>query len=254
MINQYNMFDDQNPKPASPTSGGVEDIFEGVSAESVPVNLPTSDTQKTKLAPTPTPAPAPRPAPVSAPMFAPSVAPAPSSVPTAPTTMSHKSGSGVGKVIMIILATILIIALSGFLAYKFIMQAPVDTGDTGEVDDTNDTGTETDKEEPQCDDDNPCFGDFVCVNNECVAVPVDETNNIDSDGDGLTDAEEIEAGTDVDVTDTDKDGLGDREEVQVYGTDPLNADTDEDGYLDGQEVSGGYNPNGSGKLLEVPTK
>ena len=52
--------------------------------------------------------------------------------------------------------------------------------------------------------------------------------------------------------DTDKDGLGDREEVQVYGTDPLDSDTDGDTFLDGQEVSAGYNPNGEGKLFDIP--
>jgi hypothetical protein len=52
--------------------------------------------------------------------------------------------------------------------------------------------------------------------------------------------------------DTDGDALGDREEVDVYGTDPLRQDTDGDTYLDGAEVSGGYNPNGAGKLLNLP--
>ena len=42
------------------------------------------------------------------------------------------------------------------------------------------------------------------------------------------------------------------EEVKIYNTDPLNPDTDGDTYLDGEEVKGGYNPNGSGKLFELP--
>ncbi|MFZ2681889.1 MAG: thrombospondin type 3 repeat-containing protein [Patescibacteria group bacterium] len=76
---------------------------------------------------------------------------------------------------------------------------------------------------------------------------------VDSDGDGLTDAEEQAAGTNSNLSDTDSDLLGDREEVQVYGTDPLRADSDADGFSDGQEVQSGYNPNGPGKLLEIPT-
>lgn len=75
---------------------------------------------------------------------------------------------------------------------------------------------------------------------------------VDSDGDGLSDAQEIEIGTDVDVADTDSDGLSDREEALVYDTNPIDPDTDGDGYEDGAEVTNGYNPNGPGKLFAVP--
>lgn len=47
--------------------------------------------------------------------------------------------------------------------------------------------------------------------------------------------------------DSDRDGLTDAEEVK-YGTDKNNPDTDGDGYKDGAEVQSGYNPKGSGKL------
>jgi hypothetical protein len=73
--------------------------------------------------------------------------------------------------------------------------------------------------------------------------------SVDSDGDGLTDAEEAKAGTDKLKMDTDGDGLNDYEEVKIYQTDPLNVDTDGDTYKDGAEVKAGYNPNGPGKLL-----
>ena len=49
--------------------------------------------------------------------------------------------------------------------------------------------------------------------------------------------------------DSDKDGLTDAQEA-LLGTNPLNADTDGDGYLDGAEVKSGYNPLGAGKLTE----
>lgn len=75
-------------------------------------------------------------------------------------------------------------------------------------------------------------------------------NNIDTDQDGLTDAEEKVLGTNPNNPDTDGDGLNDGEEATVYKTNPLNPDTDGDGYPDGVEVSGGYNPNGSGKLTK----
>ncbi len=59
----------------------------------------------------------------------------------------------------------------------------------------------------------------------------------DSDGDGLTDIEEIMIyHTDPNNPDTDGDGLTDGEEVRIYGTDPNNPDTDGDGLSDGDEV------------------
>ena len=72
---------------------------------------------------------------------------------------------------------------------------------------------------------------------------------VDSDGDGLSDPEEVTAGTNPLAADTDGDGLNDREELKVWKTNPLAADTDGDGFLDGAEVQNGYNPNGPGKLL-----
>jgi len=59
---------------------------------------------------------------------------------------------------------------------------------------------------------------------------------IDTDGDGLTDQEELQLGTDPKNPDTDGDGLTDGEEVKVYKTDPLNPDTDYDALTDGDEV------------------
>ncbi len=61
--------------------------------------------------------------------------------------------------------------------------------------------------------------------------------NPDTDGDGLSDYDEINVhGTDPLNPDTDGDGLSDGDEVNVYGTDPLNPDTDGDGLTDCQEV------------------
>ena len=40
----------------------------------------------------------------------------------------------------------------------------------------------------------------------------------------------------------------------VYKTDPLKADTDGDGVIDGVEVDNGYDPNGSGKLLDFESE
>lgn len=58
----------------------------------------------------------------------------------------------------------------------------------------------------------------------------------DDDGDGLTNGEEEEIGTNPDKTDSDDDGLTDGEEVHEYQTDPRRADSDLDGLIDGEEV------------------
>ncbi len=54
------------------------------------------------------------------------------------------------------------------------------------------------------------------------------TPTMDQDGDGLTDEEEFELGTDPLVPDTDGDGVSDGDEV-AQGTDPLQGSTDSDG-------------------------
>ena len=71
-------------------------------------------------------------------------------------------------------------------------------------------------------------------------------NDADSDGDGLTDQEEIQSyGTDPLAVDSDGDGLSDADEVKGtagYVTDPLAGDTDGDGMDDGDEIANGYDP------------
>jgi hypothetical protein len=66
----------------------------------------------------------------------------------------------------------------------------------------------------------------------------DQVITVDSDGDQLSDEEELELGTDPNNYDTDGDGLSDGSEVNAdgWGTNPLSADTDGDGYTDGDEL------------------
>lgn len=75
-----------------------------------------------------------------------------------------------------------------------------------------------------------------------INVDVPDTENLDPDFDGLSNAAEIKAGTAQDKPDTDSDGLADGDEVNIYGSDPRQIDTDSDKYDDGAEVAGGYSP------------
>lgn len=62
--------------------------------------------------------------------------------------------------------------------------------------------------------------------------------NRDTDGDGLTDSDELNVyKTDPAIADTDGDVLSDGDEVWKYRTDPTRADTDKDGLPDGDEVT-----------------
>lgn len=78
--------------------------------------------------------------------------------------------------------------------------------------------------------------------------PLDPSDGgADWDGDGLTNAEEQAAGTDMNNPDTDNDGLPDGWEV-TYGLNPnsasdANADPDGDGLTNSQEYASGTNPN-----------
>ena len=71
-----------------------------------------------------------------------------------------------------------------------------------------------------------------------MSLSDEELMERDSDGDGLSDYDEIYVyGTDPLNADTDDDGLTDNDEVNTYGTDPLNMDSDDDGLSDGDEVN-----------------
>ena len=65
---------------------------------------------------------------------------------------------------------------------------------------------------------------------------------IDSDGDGLTNLEEYQHGTNPKNSDSDNDGLLDGEEVNTHFTDPADSDSDNDGIPDGWEVDNSLNP------------
>ena len=70
--------------------------------------------------------------------------------------------------------------------------------------------------------------------------PVDAQEDFDRDG--LTNLQESQAGTDLRNADTDGDGLSDGDEVITYHTNPLLADSDGDLIPDGVEVQTDTNP------------
>ena len=83
-----------------------------------------------------------------------------------------------------------------------------------------------------------CGGD---ASDDLTQVWTDELV-IDADLDGLTATEEALLGTSPSGDDTDGDGLSDGDEVLEHGTDPLDDDSDDDGLTDGEEYEGGTDP------------
>jgi hypothetical protein len=189
----------------------------------------------------------------------------PANLPTEANTGQPDSKSGNKAKLVLIGLVILIILAGGVLVYlQYFKKAPaeviipesiVNLEESLPIVETEIVENET-IIEPEIGDNFEIIegGDDLAMNEEFF----DDTNDpaslqivvdLDSDGDGLTDADEINIyGTNPLNPDTDGDGLTDGDEVNIYGTDPLNPDTDGDGYSDGDEVRGGYNPLGEGRL------
>ena len=77
----------------------------------------------------------------------------------------------------------------------------------------------------------------------------------DVDGDGISNAREVELGTRPDLPDTDGDGLLDGIEVAAIigtSTDPLKADTDGDGFTDWEEDAMDSNPRNANDRPQIP--
>lgn len=74
-----------------------------------------------------------------------------------------------------------------------------------------------------------------------MATATAEWLDADSDGDGLVNAKELEAGTSPQNPDSDGDGVSDTKELN-QGTNPTNPDSDQDGLNDGEEIAIGSNP------------
>jgi len=86
------------------------------------------------------------------------------------------------------------------------------------------------------------YSNQIMLNSEVVYDI--ETIDMDADysGDGLTNGEALEHGTNIFKWDTDEDGISDYDEIYVYGTDPLSPDTSGDGIYDGAALMLGLEP------------
>ncbi|MFA5946539.1 MAG: hypothetical protein WC813_00775 [Patescibacteria group bacterium] len=207
-----------------------QDIFAGTDKAPAPVQ-PPSAVERASVNASPRPAPAMAPAPV---MSAPRQ-------PMEPSPTSHLMRN-----LVIIVIVIAAVGGGAYLAYALMIKPIMNASVAPVIPSAVKTPVVPAEETPLAPVETPV--------ETPVAAPAElNPNFLDSDGDGLNNAAELEAGTSSTNPDTDGDGLGDREEVRVYGTDPNRTDTDGDGFLDGAEVQGGYNPNGPGKLMQIPT-
>lgn len=92
-------------------------------------------------------------------------------------------------------------------------------------------------------------GPTLLANQAVILVNTNKAKNTNSLVNAVFPQPNVNTGANSNVAalDTDGDGLSDAEE-ETYGTSLTNPDTDGDGYADGAEVQNGYNPAGSGKL------
>lgn len=84
--------------------------------------------------------------------------------------------------------------------------------------------------------------EFLAGKKESVSPVIRLDITVDTDEDGLIDDRENTHGTDPHNSDTDGDGLSDFEEIEIHKTDPLKNDTDEDTLSDFQDIYLGLNP------------
>lgn len=168
-----------------------------------------------------------------------------------------------GKVIFIVLLVAILggTAFAGWWAYSRYFAA----GDTKSEDATSlpaasDIGGNIPADQPAT----PTNDDSARNNTAAPTTPTDIPSQIkndsilfgeavDNDKDGLDDIREQEIGTSPTQADSDGDGLTDGEEVITWKTYPLNPDSDGDTHMDGKEVANGYNPLGPGKLVPAST-
>jgi hypothetical protein len=149
--------------------------------------------------------------------------------------------------VIIIIVVLIILGGGGWWIYSSFIASPKDSRDIFET-----TTFPTDVNVPTPEQKVVETPDIQPTVVESVDDSVLFGEPIDSDGDGLDDIREAGINTDPNNWDSDGDDLSDGDEVVIWKTNPLNPDTDGDTYLDGAEVKAGYSPSGPGRIFEPP--
>ena len=168
--------------------------------------------------------------------------------------VTEKKPKKIILIIVIILGVILLLAGSAF-AYLYFSKSPIldkllnknnvqENTENVKQEDTQNS-SENNVNEPTVDENNNATDE-----ENPVIQPIVENETATDNGEYGYAYGADNTVTKPDMTlDSDNDGLTDAEE-EVYGTDKNNSDTDGDGYTDGAEVQNGYNPLGEGKLTK----
>lgn len=153
-----------------------------------------------------------------------------------------ESNSSSGKVlkIAIFVVVVAILVLGSYLVYtNFIKKdkvADLSNNENNQL--VNEEKVDQDLQSNQITNNN---------NEDDFIVPVSERQNLEPLVEEKNNQEPA-LETDLRNMDSDGDGLSDYDEIYIYKTNPNLVDTDGDGYSDYEEVTNGYNPLGEGLL------
>jgi hypothetical protein len=144
------------------------------------------------------------------------------------------------RLLLMIGGAVVVLGVAGFFGYRLLFsnsEAPIEAPQNippveEPAEPTQPEGVTTSPEWQK-----QYFGDEVC---QTVNVCGDES---DPDRDGLTNIEENSAATDPNNSDSDGDGLSDGDEVHVFATDPLKNKTKDGQYTDKDYAQYGYDIN-----------